>query len=123
MNNIVISIGSNAPGRNRLVEECIGFLKEKFPDARFSRVYNTAAANGRDADYLNAVMESTCRDDFDTVKTSLKLYEASQGRTPKSKASGVVPIDLDIVVWNGEVVRQRDFGQQYFQIGWKQLHQ
>ena len=38
------------------------------------------------------------------------------------KLAGLVPIDLDIVMWNGEVVRQRDFNQDYFQIGWKQLH-
>ena len=61
-------------------------------------------------------------DDFDKTKSLLKLYETTHGRTPACKLAGLVPIDLDIVMWNGEVVRQRDFNQDYFQIGWKQLH-
>ena len=123
MSSIVISIGSNAPERDRRVAECIDFLKSRFKSTRFSDVYNTPAANGRDADYLNAVMEGSCTDCFDTTKALLKSYETEQGRTPESKTSGVIPIDIDIVMWDGAVIRQRDFSQKYFQIGWKQLHQ
>lgn len=122
MNRIVISIGSNDRCRESNVEQCLEFLRHRFPETRFSAVYNTPASNGRDADYLNVVMEGTCSDDFDKTKSLLKLYETAHGRTPASKLTGQVPIDLDIVMWNGEVVRQRDFNQDYFQIGWKQLH-
>ena len=37
------------------------------------------------------------------------------------RANGIEPIDLDIVVWNGEVVRPADYAQQYFQKGWHQI--
>ena len=122
MNKIVISIGSNGRCRESNVEQCLEFLRLRFSEARFSTVYNTPASNGRDADYLNVVMEGTCSDDFDKTKSLLKLYETTHGRTPACKLAGLVPIDLDIVMWNGEVVRQRDLNQDYFQMGWKQLH-
>lgn len=122
MNRIVISIGSNDHRRESNVEQCLEFLRLRFTEARFSTVYNTPASNGRDADYLNVVMEGECNDDFDKTKSLLKLYETAHGRTPACKLAGQVSIDLDIVMWNGEVVRQRDFNQDYFQIGWKQLH-
>ena len=121
MNNIVISIGSNHRDRDLYVEQCIDFLRQRFSDVRVSATYSTPADNGRDADYLNAVMAGQCTDDYDRTKALLKLYETAHGRTPLSKALGVVTIDLDIVMWNGEVLRQRDFDQKYFQIGWKQL--
>lgn len=121
MNNIVISIGSNHRDRDVFVDQCIDFLRQRFSDVRVSATYVTPAANGRDADYLNAVAECQCADDHDRTKALLKLYETAHGRTPLSKSQGVVPIDIDIVMWNGEVLRQRDFDQNYFQIGWKQL--
>ena len=35
---------------------------------------------------------------------------------------GVIPIDLDIVIWNNNIIREKDFNQKYFQIGWHQLN-
>lgn len=59
--------------------------------------------------------------DYDEINGTLKKYEAICGRTPLSKAIGDIPMDLDIVMWNDEIIRDKDFRQEYFQTGWKQL--
>ncbi len=121
MNNVVISIGSNCPEREREVEKSIRFLSEKLDGVRASDCYSTPASNGKDADYLNAVLVATTDYSRERVVSLLKLYEVANGRTALSKQEGIIPIDLDLVMWNGAVVRQNDFDKDYFQIGWKQL--
>ena len=32
-----------------------------------------------------------------------------------------IPLDLDIVVWNGETLRPQDYDREYFQIGLKEI--
>jgi 2-amino-4-hydroxy-6-hydroxymethyldihydropteridine diphosphokinase len=34
---------------------------------------------------------------------------------------GNVPIDIDIVLWNGDIIKENDFKQSYFQIGWNEI--
>lgn len=121
MNKLVISIGSNSKDREWQVENCIKWLKSKLSGVSHSEIYNSAASNGKDPDYLNVVMKAKCRENFDEINKKLKDYESVCGRTPSSKQTGEIPMDLDIIIWNGEIVRERDFNQEYFQTGWQQL--
>lgn len=121
MNSVVISIGSNCKDSEKAVEKSIGFLSGKLQSPRASGCYSTPASNGKDADYLNAVLVGYTDDSREKFTSLLKLYEVANGRTALSKQEGVIPIDLDLVVWNDEVVRPVDFDKEYFQIGWKQL--
>ncbi len=121
MNSVVISIGSNCKERQEAVQKSIDFLSEKLQSPRVSDCYSTPASNGKDADYLNAVLVGDTHDSREKFEALLKLYEVANGRTKLCKQEGVIPIDLDLVVWNGEVVRTVDFNKDYFQIGWKQL--
>lgn len=122
MNKLVISIGSNSKDRDWQVRNCILWLKHILSNVATSEVYNSPAANGRDADYLNVVMKARCKEDFEEINDKLKKYEAVCGRTPVSKLVGDVPMDLDIVIWNDEIIRDRDYHQNYFQTGWQQLN-
>ena len=111
MNKLVISIGSNSKDREWQVENCIKWLKSKLSGVSHSEIYNSAASNGKDPDYLNVVMKAKCRENFDEINKKLKDYESVCGRTPLSKQTGEIPMDLDIIIWNGEIVRERDFNQ------------
>ncbi|MDE6338577.1 MAG: hypothetical protein K2K97_02170, partial [Muribaculaceae bacterium] len=50
-----------------------------------------------------------------------KNYEKENGRNAEARKRGDVPIDIDIVVWNGEVVREHDFVCNFFRIGLRTL--
>lgn len=121
MNTLTLSIGSNSRDREWQMKHGIEWLKHTLSNARVSSVYNTLAVNGRDADYLNAVISASTQLSLDDVTALMKQYEGVCGRTPASKLRGVIPIDIDIVLWNGEVIRPADFAQQYFQRGWQEL--
>ncbi|MGN1238558.1 MAG: 2-amino-4-hydroxy-6-hydroxymethyldihydropteridine diphosphokinase [Muribaculaceae bacterium] len=121
MNTLTLSIGSNSKDREWQMKHGIEWLKHIFSDAKVSSVYNSVAVNGRDSDYLNAVMTASTKLDLDDTIALMKQYEAVCGRTPASKLQGVIPIDIDIVLWNNDVIRPNDFARQYFQRGWQEL--
>lgn len=121
MNTLVISVGSNSRDREWQMKHGIEWLKHTLSNTQVSTTYNSVAINNRDADYLNAVMIGKTKKSLDDITTLLKQYETVCGRTPASKLEGCIPIDIDIVMWNGDVLRQRDFAQQYFQRGWQEL--
>ena len=121
MNTLTLSVGSNSRDREWQMKHGIEWLKHIFSDVKVSSIYNSVAVNGRDADYLNAVMTATTKQDLESTIALMKQYESVCGRTPASKLQGVIPIDIDIVMWNDDVIRPGDFAQQYFQRGWKEL--
>lgn len=121
MSRVIISIGSNSQDRHFQMNEAIFHLKSKFETVTVSNIYESEALNGKDAPYLNAVAMIQTEHTIEDVAKSLKEWEKQCGRTPKSKLKGSVPIDLDIVVWNDEIVRQADFSYPFFIRGYKEL--
>lgn len=121
-NVLVICIGSNSNDREWQMTNCINWLKSILSDCQVSPVYTTPALNGVDADYMNAVMRAKTHDTFSEINEKLKQYETICGRTPASKLQGVVPMDLDIIMWDNEILRPKDFQHSYFQEGWKHLN-
>lgn len=117
----VLSIGSNAPNRHDMMACCKLWLKRTFEPTACASAYSTPAINGKDADYLNTVAVITTTLPMAELSAVLKDYEKQCGRTPESKLLGVIPIDLDIVMWNGTVVRPNDYKQEYFQKGWREI--
>lgn len=123
MNNaVVLSIGSNSVDREAQMTNCIAWLRGIATPTKLSSVYNSPASNGKDPDYLNAVAEITSALTHPELTKLLKDYERQCGRTPQSKALGSIPIDIDIVMWNGEVLRPKDFAQYYFAKGWNEIN-
>ncbi len=120
-NSLIVGIASNSKDRRWQIEQAIERLKSKFKNESVSGIYETTADNGRDAPYLNAVMAATTSMSLEETISYLKQWEALCGRTPASKLEGVIPIDLDIVVWNNEIVRPEDFNKPYFTRGYHQL--
>ena len=123
MNNaVVLSIGRNSADREAQMTTCIAWLRGIGTLTKLSSVYNSPASNGKDPDYLNAVAEIATALTHPELTKLLKDYERQCERTPQSKSLGSIPIDIDIVMWNGEVLRPKDFAQYYFAKGWNEIN-
>lgn len=121
MNTLVISLGSNSNDRSVQMDNAVLYLKSIFDGVSYSTIYETQALNGKDAPYLNAVAVANTDLSIVDATKMLKEWECKCGRTIESKLVGSIPIDLDIVVWNGEVVREKDFSCDFFTRGYQQL--
>ena len=97
----IISIGSNVPDKRERVEKACEELGQP--------------------DYCNAVARFSTTDDYETLRLFFKTMESDYGRVRHSDAVALIPLDIDIVMWDGAVLRQRDMGQEYMRIGLEQL--
>lgn len=119
----VIGIGSNTPDRDERMALALAWLSKAFDCAAISPVYETPEWSGRFPSYINAVAALSLYfdDTLEEVKYRLKQYEIKAGRTPNDSAAGLVPIDLDIVIWRGDVCRPVDYDRDYFRIGFDRI--
>lgn len=104
------------------MDGAIRWLESEVESCRSSSVYETPDFYHRHPAYYNAVAEGETPLGFDDLNNRLKKFELDCGRDAESRATGIVPIDLDIVVFNGAVVRPTEFEREYFTIGYRQLY-
>lgn len=121
VSEIVVSLGSNFGDRSRNVKAAMQWLKTLSEHYECSLIYETPEIHGKGAPYMNAVAAATTTLDYETLQHLMKNYERSCGRDEKHRVKGEVPIDIDIVVWNSEVVRPLDFSREFFKIGYAQI--
>lgn len=110
----VILVGSNHRLRELMVETAVLRLSEMLDGFRRSKVIESSDVTGKSAPYLNAVCSGfTCRSLADFTELT-KSIEKDLGRTAESKSTGVVEIDIDIVMWGKDVLKPRDATSDYF---------
>lgn len=121
MLSVVISIGSNCGDRRKNVEDGLRWLKTQLMQTRCSEIYETPCAMAMGCAYMNAVISGFYEGVGYELEDVLKLKEREMGRTKECRERGNVPIDMDIVMENNEVVKEWDFRQKFFQIGYQQV--
>ncbi len=121
MKGVYLSLGSNFGDRKENVERALFHIEEVLKDFKRSDIYETKAVHGYGPAYFNAVVFGYTEWDYERFNSFLKGYERGCGRTPDAKTRNEVVIDIDIVVWNGEIVRPTDFSREFFQIGYKKI--
>ena len=94
----VICIGSNVERKQLNVAEIVAQLATMFEHFRASDIYENADDSGLGNPYANAVCCGDYDGDYDSLAAFAAQREAMYGRTPQSKVSGVMPLDIDIVV-------------------------
>lgn len=121
LNTCVIGLGSNSHDRETQLDLAISNLLCNLQECKVSAIYETPDIRGKADNYLNAVVSGITEDDYDSINNLLKDWENICGRNKDDSAKGVVTIDLDLVVWNGEIVRPKDFEREYFSKGYNEI--
>lgn len=94
-------------------------LMAAFPSAELAAFYTTTDASGTsDKRYLNTVMrlESSLTHQQLVVRTKQMERDAGRDRTIDE-----VVLDIDVVVGNDLVLREKDYNRDYFKIGYREL--
>jgi len=129
MNQFIILLASNSEAEKNIAEARI-ILSLAFPEgARFSENHWSAALmkegqpapQGECAKYLNAVCVAQSVSTLRDIQIVLKKIESDMGRIRGVETQGRVAIDLDLVEWNGEILRPKDTIQGYYQACLKDL--
>ncbi|GAB6123376.1 2-amino-4-hydroxy-6-hydroxymethyldihydropteridine diphosphokinase [Dysgonomonas termitidis] len=113
MNKALLSIGTNEDRESNL-SLCHQFLDNIFTDISYSDTsvtmpYGTTYRN----DFLNQLAVIYTDRDMDEVIRLLKSIEKDMGRNGTDKKNGIVKIDIDLVIWNNNVLKPEDFTRSY----------
>lgn len=119
----VVSIGSNAVDAASAVDAALKFLQSILSGMSKSDIYSTPALGNGHGVYFNAVACGDSDRNADELNRLFKEYERLHGRDERARHSGIVPVDLDLVVFGTQILRQSDFDRDYFRIGYSQLSQ
>lgn len=115
----VISIGSNCGDKRENVVSALRWIdsSDRMSLCASSEIYETPEIHGRDVTYMNAVASLNTTMELDELITLFKAYELSSGRDQLSRLEDRVPIDIDVVMWNDDIIRPKDFASSFFAIG------
>lgn len=136
---VLISVSSNCGDRLCNCHDALTWLDSVLIDSNCSSIYETedisskkensnksgdsSASSQAKPKYMNAVISGYTDIPFETFNANLKEYELNHGRDPETRKKGEVPIDLDIVKWNGNIIRPRDYAANYFRKGLTEIEQ
>lgn len=115
----IFSIGSNCGDRQSRVANGLEWLSLRLSECRYSSIYATPDCHGGQREYLNAVAIGKTAMSPSELQSQCKEYELSQGRDALARANGDVPVDIDLVVYGGEVLREKDFQREFFLEGYR----
>ena len=119
--NVVIGVGANCGDRKVAVENALCWLHSQLRESEASAIYETPCARKTGKEYMNAVIAGVYPGLLEQLQDSLKEYEEKMGRTSECRERGEVPMDLDIVICDNSVVKEWDFRQRFFIIGYEEI--
>ncbi len=131
----VVCVGSNCGCRRENVEKAVVWLGSLLSGMESSGVYSTmdepvlsdkrlsGCASDSYGEYINCVVAGEFAGDGESLRQLCKEYELSNGRDIACRLRGEVPVDIDIVVADGDILRVRDWNSCYFQKGYRRIFQ
>ncbi|WP_158602640.1 2-amino-4-hydroxy-6-hydroxymethyldihydropteridine diphosphokinase [Proteiniphilum sp. X52] len=115
MSAILLSIGSNTFAKTN-IDKAKRMLLFLFPDIVFSEPILTEPEDDKYA-YLfrNVLAKANTEMSPEEVIDKIKQTERAVGRTPRDKYLGRMIIDIDLIQYDGRILRPQDYERDYVQ--------
>ncbi len=121
MNTVIIGIGSNLDAESNILK-MLEILKKHVQVIQVSEMVKTKPIGIKEQpDYTNGAVKIESELNREQLTNLLKLIEDQMGRDRTVARFGPRNIDLDIVVWNGEVVDKDYYTRDFLQKSVKEL--
>lgn len=118
----IICLGSNVHPRTLNINLALKQLGKIIYIDACSEVYETPSHTGFGDAYLNAVLRAKTEMDAEKLALISKEIEKEIGRTLQDSICGRVVMDIDVVGFDGKILRENDFNALHFQLGFKQIN-
>jgi 2-amino-4-hydroxy-6-hydroxymethyldihydropteridine diphosphokinase len=113
MHHVILSLAANRYQKSNLAKarQCLG---ELLTDLRYTDEQWTEPLSAKRRDlYLNQLAEGRTTLTLEELNRRLKQIETDFGRTPEKRQRGIVPIDLDILLYDDQRLHERDWQRPY----------
>lgn len=114
LNRVVLCLGSNL-NRESKIEEASVLLRSYFDSICFSEAVYTESVGEESlsSPFLNQVAIAYTRYTPIEIHAALKQMEYVLGRRPEDKLKGLIPIDIDLLQWNEQILKEEDLKRSY----------
>ena len=121
-NKAIISIGSNKDRTNN-INSVTQLLQSSYPGSRFSTPEITEPIDLPEGTkpFLNLVAMIPTSESCEDFCSRLKAIEKDFGRDPDDDEEGIIPLDIDLIEWNDEVIRPHDLVRPYVVAGMEEI--
>jgi 2-amino-4-hydroxy-6-hydroxymethyldihydropteridine diphosphokinase len=121
VNSVIIGIGSNIrPEEN--IPLALELLAEKVTVEKLSTLVRTKPIGISDQpDFTNGAVKITTHLSREELQLFLKMVEDRTGRDRSQPRYGPRTIDLDIVIWNGEIVDPDYYTRDFLHISIEEI--
>jgi 2-amino-4-hydroxy-6-hydroxymethyldihydropteridine diphosphokinase len=114
LDSIFLSLGTNVGDKNKNLSDAINLLSEFGKILAISSVYKTEPVLYEDQDdFLNIVIEFEYQETAQSLLHIIKNIETQMGRK-KIIRYGPRKIDIDIIFFKGEEIRQKDLSIPHY---------
>lgn len=118
-----IGLGSNENTASNMISAQKDLLRF-FPDIRFSSLLQTRPIGFCSPNpFFNMTAVCTTSLPLTGIRQLLKQIEMALGRKPEDKAHGIVKIDLDLLAYDGQILKPEDWKRSYVREGVNELSQ
>ena len=115
MNSVIIGIGSNIDAECN-IQKMLDILKKQVEVLKLSKLLITKPIGLVDQpDFTNGAVKIATDLNIEELTILLKSIEDHLGRNRSTPKFGPRNIDLDIVVWNGEIVDKDYYTRDFLQ--------
>lgn len=117
----IISIGSNT-NRECNIKLAQEQLSVYFPEILFGTEQDTIPVGMHNpAHFTNQIAKSLTNLSAEEVKLILKQIELQAGRRPEDKKEEVIKLDLDLLIYDSLVLKEKDLKRDFVIAGLKEL--
>lgn len=93
-------------------------LCEAFPNICFGSPMETEAiGSGFRSPFSNQLAKFSTSLTADSIHNLFKELERRSGRIPEDKAAGIVKLDIDLLMYDGTVLKPEDMSREYIHCG------
>ena len=113
MHRVILSLAANRFQKSNLAKarQCLGKV---FSDISYtSEMWTEPMSSSRRELYLNQLAEGYTDQTFEELNLWLKSIEKDFGRTATKRQLGIVPIDIDILEYDGQRYHEGDWQRPY----------
>lgn len=113
MNKALLSIGTNTD-REENLSLSHELLNSKFSEISYSKTSVTSPyGDNYKNDFLNQLAVIYTNMTKESVIELLKGIERKLGREASDKKNGIVKIDIDLVIWNDDILKPNEINRRY----------
>ena len=113
MHQVILSLGTNHYQKRNLARARM-CLSEVLTEMTYtSEIWTEPIGCRRKELYLNQLVRGKCQQPQEVLEKVLKDIEKQFGRTPQKRQAGIVPIDIDILEYDGLRYHINDWQRPY----------